>query len=204
MRDEWFAELRCVGTRFEQHVPMNAYVVALLPQDVYGLEELARTSTAIQFVDEYQPQYRLSEELRRAASEHQGTSFTATIQLVDLPGARVLARRIYDVAFEHRQAYVVGPYLNLQVGLPARDGGARGRAARARAAQALDRLALPVGGARDPGDRLHRPARSPARLSSCPRESRSVQRSQRSNSAWMRRYSSSQLEGSTNEWASAG
>ena len=117
MRDEWYAELEALGTKFVQHVPMNAYVVALPPASVGRLESLAQRAPYVQFAGEYEPAYRIHETLRQLSASQINETQAVTIQLVNIDGARAALDSIRAMADSVDYIYDVGPYVNVRARL---------------------------------------------------------------------------------------
>ena len=88
VRDQWREELESLSPRALLYRPSNSFIVALAPEQVEGLQQLATRNPAVQFVDEYQPGFRMTPAVRDAARAGLGGPQQVDILLVNRSGIR--------------------------------------------------------------------------------------------------------------------
>ena len=119
VRDEWVDALVGLGATFLQPIPENAFVLSVPRELVALLDNIEALLPAVQFVSHWHPAYRLRPALRDLLATAPETAVAVTVQLVEGKDSEAAVDRLRGEALEYVQDYVVGPYRNVQLVLPA-------------------------------------------------------------------------------------
>ncbi|MCK6446758.1 MAG: PKD domain-containing protein [Planctomycetes bacterium] len=114
VQDAWLELFDRVGASFSQYVALNAYVVAVAPERVAELDQLARSSAHVQHVGLYEPGFRMHAELRRAYLDFESEPRLVTIQLIHGANVADAILEIEASAAKVVDVRRVGPYVNVR------------------------------------------------------------------------------------------
>jgi hypothetical protein len=85
IKDEWRATLEKTGARIITYIPNNAYIVRANNQAAFGVWQLKDRYPFVQHVGDYEPAYKMPQEMQMARQLGVSPYVTVTVQFIDGP-----------------------------------------------------------------------------------------------------------------------
>lgn len=119
IKDEWLTELKNTGAKIVSYLPSNAYVVRANRKAAGRLPEFLKQNPVVQFVGDYEPAYRLSQDLQAVRRAGDDSLVNITVQVVNGPEAAAAIKELSAMASEVVGSYSILSYTNLALRVPA-------------------------------------------------------------------------------------
>src|SRR6185295_14619701 len=115
IKDSWLRKLRTTGAEVVSYVASNAYVVRAESAAAAGLVRLKSEDSAVQFLGDYEPVYRMSPVMRQAHTASTDSSIDVTVQVIAGRGSRRTIDRLRQIANDVVSSYDVLNYNNVEL-----------------------------------------------------------------------------------------
>jgi subtilase family protein len=119
IKREWREELDKTGAQVISYIPNNAYIVRADSKSAFSVWQMKDQNPFVQYVGDYEPDFRLSPELRAAREKGASENMRVTVQFLDNPESASKIEALKRSAIQFFGESKVLNYHNVTVAIPA-------------------------------------------------------------------------------------